>query len=136
MKRTNRELVKILSKIRGDVGTLNPTDQDAIIQIGGALEQFVGEIPPSLSKAIDALVLCLEALQAVYEQIVPNAEQLIQNISALMVAGEQFIASPKNPPCQAMLAQVSDNLRAALQSTSPSTAVNSPYTHLMILLHC
>lgn len=128
MWQMNTELMASIKKIRHDLTSLDPDDQDELIQIGANLEQLIPDLPEDLPLAADLLLLCLEGLQALYQQTANDCAQLAQTIIAATVAAEQFLCSPENAVCQALVGHATERLRSALAVEPEAQAADGAAT--------
>lgn len=128
MWQMNTELMASIKKIRHDLTSLDPEDQERLIQIGADLEQLIPNLPEDLPLVSDLLLLCLESLQALYQQTANDCTQLAQTIIAATVAAEQLLCSPENAVCQALVGHTTERLRAALAVEPEAQAADGAAT--------
>lgn len=122
MSQVSKEIVSSLIQIRSELNLLAPQDKDSIIRIGSNLENLIAQLSDETPSVSELLMLCLEALQAVYLEQVPECGRVISALSAALVAAEQGIYSQNNPVCLAMIEQAHQILRPALGVYNIETA--------------
>lgn len=91
MSQVSKEIVTSLTQIRGELNQLAPQDKDSIIQIGSNLEILAAQLAEENPPVAELLMLCLEALQAIYLEQVPQFGRVVSALSASLVAAEQGI---------------------------------------------
>ncbi|MCS6861882.1 MAG: Hpt domain-containing protein, partial [Abditibacteriales bacterium] len=114
MAQVDEGLIAPLRKVRNDLRALDPRDRETLVRIGAELEQTLGRIPPEFSSVISLLSLCLEGLQAIYQQTAADLDALVQTIAGAIVAAEQGLSASSNPLCEMMVYQATQTLRGAL----------------------
>lgn len=121
MAQVEEGLILSLRKVRNGVGALDPHDRETLVQVGAELEQILADVPEELSSVVSLLSLCLEGLQAIYQQSVPDLDALAQTIAGAMVAAEQGLSASGNPLCELMVHQAYQSLRDALSRSDAAT---------------
>jgi two-component system chemotaxis sensor kinase CheA len=114
------DLLTLLRQLRSEVSEWQLADRKALIQIGASLERAISDLPPEISSAGDLLAQCLLALKAIYEQQATDPQLLTRAIGRALIASEQFLLSPENPVCQAMLEQSGQVLLELLRGPEPT----------------
>jgi len=84
MEKTTKKLISKIDDIRIRMTSLRADDQTSIIEIGSALEQIESALPEAMSESKEAFRMCLDALQAIYEQSVGAPESLLQAITKVL----------------------------------------------------
>lgn len=113
---TERHVIAALNQTRNQLSTLQPQDKDTIIQAGASLESVIHEIPENCKSGIEAVTLCLHALQAIYQGEYADFEKLLKAVTANLVAIEQALGAPPNPISEMLLKQGEQKLKAELES--------------------
>ncbi len=89
--------IKSLARIRHDLDSLQPNDPEELIRIGSSLEALLNEVPDDDEFVSAAVVLCLQALQAVFEGESGDFGSLVAAISVTLASLEQGNESPASP---------------------------------------
>ena len=114
MSQVSKEIVSTLNQTRNELSQLAPGDNDSIIRIGSNLENAMVQLSDENQPVAELLMLCLEALQAIYLEQVPDFGRVKSALSASLVAAEQAVNSQNNPVCLEMMAMAKQVLRLAL----------------------
>ena len=93
MLQIDEEVIEILNQSITDISTLGENDQDTLINIGISLEQIPSRIPEDISGCTALINLCLEGLQAIYQNEVTNFQNLINALSEAIKAIVQHLQS-------------------------------------------
>lgn len=123
MSSVNTQLFTSLKQIRAHINSLVQGDQEAIAKVGAAIEHLMTEYDAELTETSSLLILCLTALQKIYQDETADFSGITSAISAGLVATEQGVASKGNPICEAMIQQASTLLEIILYN-SPENAKN------------
>ncbi|MCD9184941.1 MAG: chemotaxis protein CheA [Pyrinomonadaceae bacterium] len=115
---TERHVIAALNQTRNQLSILQPEDKDTIIQAGASLEAVIHEIPENCRSAIEAVTLCLHALQTIYQGGYADFEKLLKAVTANLVAVEQALGAPPNPISEMLLKQGEQKLKAELENKS------------------
>ena len=119
MSAVNTNLFNSLKAIRHDLSAIEPGAESEIASVGASIEQMMtdyeegGELEPIR----DLPVLCLTALQRLYEDQSADFAGIMQAIDVGFVAAEQAVASRDNAVCRAMVDQACEMLRFALDDS-------------------
>jgi len=113
---TERHVIAALNQTRNQLSTLQPEDKDLIIQAGASLESVIHDIPEARKDGIEAVTLCLHALQAIYQGEYTEFEKILKALLATLVATEQALGAPPNPISEMLLKQGEQKLKAELES--------------------
>ncbi|HQU83672.1 MAG TPA: chemotaxis protein CheA [Pyrinomonadaceae bacterium] len=119
-----RHIILTLNQTRNQIGTLTPEDKDTIIQAGANLESVLAEIPEERKEAVNAVTLCLHALQALYQGEYADFDQMLKAVLANLVATEQSLGAPPNPISEMLLKQAEQKLQTEL-NTKKTKAENA-----------
>jgi len=114
MAQVDEGLILSLRNIRNDISALDPRNHETLVRVGAELEQTLASIPAEFSSVVSLLSLCLEGLQAIYQQSVADLDTLAQTIASSLVAAEQGLSAAGNPVCELMVSQAVQSLRDAL----------------------
>lgn len=115
-----RHIILTLNQTRTQLGTLQPDEKDTIIQAGANLESVLAEIPEERKEAVNAVTLCLHALQALYQGEYADFDKMLKAVSANLVATEQSLGAPPNPISEMLLKQAEQKLQTELNTKKPN----------------
>ncbi len=119
----NNEIVDKIGNIRAKLVNLQPDDKDSIIEVGAALEQAESELSETTAVVGEAVRLCLEALQAFYEQTVSAPQLVLQSASEVLAAIERYFTSEDSANAEEEIKQATSRLADVLQQdTSQNSA--------------
>src|SRR5687767_8747273 len=109
----NKKLAGALANIRIDAASLEPGDNEKLIKVGVALEEAIpGD--DDASGVSGLLMLCLQALQALYTGENGSFASVADALNNALVAAEQAAAAPANKVSEALLSNASESLSRAL----------------------
>jgi two-component system, chemotaxis family, sensor kinase CheA len=111
-----RQTILALNQTRNQLSSLKSDDKETIIHAGAGIESVYEEIPADYANVQNALMLCLQALQAIYQDEVFDFEQMLKALLGVLIGSEQSLGSPPNPISELMLGQAVSGLQAQLDS--------------------
>lgn len=121
----DKQTITILNQIRNQVSSLQPEDKETIIQSGASLESVYEEIPEETHGQVrNALLLCLQALQAIYQNENAGFERIVKGILGALIASEQSLGAHPNPISEMMLNQAISTLSKELESLSENEEIH------------
>ncbi len=126
MLAVNQQLFNSLKNIRNDISEIKPGAADKIAVVGAAIEQLLTEYEESreIISLGDFPILCLTALQKIYEDENADFAGIMAAIGAGFIAAEQSVSLPDNEVCQSMVTQACELLRVRLED-SPEASENT-----------
>ena len=126
MSQINQKTISEVRQVRNQLAALQPDDQDTLIQVGSELEAILGQIPEDMASANDAVMSCLQGLQAIFHGDVRSFPALITVLTATMVAVEQVLGAPTSPVAGGMLSHTFSLLQTELGGTAAEPAGDEP----------
>lgn len=93
MPEANDSLVETIRQIALDVRELDPNDQETLVNIGVKLEEALHEIPEDMEELTELFNLCLEALQAIYQETVPDGRGFVEILAESIEAAAESLQS-------------------------------------------
>jgi two-component system chemotaxis sensor kinase CheA len=105
-------LLATLGPLSADVLAVDASDKDAIVGIGAKLEEALDQTPEAFHDVSDLLTAALLALQAVYQEDVPDGSQVISAIAAAIQAAYDRVSDGADSQA------VADAKAAMLQATT------------------
>jgi two-component system chemotaxis sensor kinase CheA len=103
MGEVNKSLIEVMCGLQSDVQNLDTSDSQAVVSVGLALEQAVSDVPEGMTSLVDLLGLCLEGMQAIYEDSVSDVSRLAAGIAAALAASEQALSLGVAPASECIL---------------------------------
>ncbi len=100
---SHKKIIEKLQDVRFRIDTMKADDNDPIISIGADLEALLNDTSEHSQESYDALIGCLQALQAIFQGETANRESLVSMVSNTIVAVEQVLGSGDNPISQEAL---------------------------------
>lgn len=97
MSQATIETIKAIGRVRTQIELLQFEDNENLIKVGAALEGLMGEIPEGCTLANESVILCLQALQAVFQGEAKDLDLIRREISATLIGIEQGLAFPPHP---------------------------------------
>lgn len=88
MSQVTIETIKSIGRVRTQIELLQFDDSESLIKIGAALEAVMGEIPEVCNLAQESVILCLQALQAIFQGEVRDPESVRRGISGTLIGIE------------------------------------------------
>ena len=122
MIQVSKEIISSLKKIRNQIDSLQPGDTETLIQIGSGLEQITSQVPENLTGVSELLMICLNALQAIFEEQINDFSSLIRCLSLALVAVEQLLVAPPNQVSEELLTQAKTLLNNELTAKQSAPA--------------
>lgn len=121
MSQVTVETIKSIGRVRTQVELLQFEDNENLIKVGAALEAVMTDLPESCTLANESVVLCLHALQAIFQGEVEDLEMLRRSISATLIGIEQGLAFPPHPAMDKLILRGQTGLRSELEKISQSS---------------
>lgn len=125
MSQVTIETIKSIGRVRTQIELLQFDDSESLIKIGAALEAVMGELPESCNLAQESVILCLQALQAVFQGEAKDAEAIRRGISAALIGIEQGLAFPPNSAMDKIIVRGQAGLREELGKISGDSEENA-----------
>ncbi|MBS1792372.1 MAG: chemotaxis protein CheA [Acidobacteria bacterium] len=127
MQQVKRETILALNQTRNQLSSLDPENKEIIIHAGAGLETALEEIPAEFEDVSQTLILCLQALQAIYQDQAADFETALKAILGALIASEQSLGAPPNPISELMLKQARTTLQKELdRGAADETLADEP----------
>ena len=123
---SHKKIITKLQDVRFRIDTMKADDNEIIISAGADLEALLNDTSEHNQEAYDALIACLQSLQAIFQGETANAESSISLVSNTIVAVEQILCSGENEISQAVLASAFSALNNDLGQDAPEAEIDSP----------
>lgn len=124
MSQVTIETIKSIGRVRTQIELLQFDDNESLIKVGAALEAVMGEIPEACNLAHESVILCLQALQAIFQGEVEDSESVRRGISGTLIGIEQGLAFPPHPAMDKIIIQGQTGLREELEKISGNSSEN------------
>ncbi|NJM52948.1 MAG: hypothetical protein HC846_05855, partial [Blastocatellia bacterium] len=121
MSQVTVETIKAIGRARTQIELLQFEDNESLIEVGAALEALMGEIPETCTLANESVILCLQALQAVFQGEVKDLEVIRREISATLIGIEQGLAFPPHPAMDKLIIRGQQGLQNELDKISAAS---------------
>lgn len=97
MSQVTIETIKAIGRVRTQIELIQFDDSESLIKVGAGLEAVMGEIPEACTLANESVILCLQALQAIFQGQVEDLDAIRRGISGTLIGIEQGLAFPPHP---------------------------------------
>ncbi len=122
MSQVERQTILAINQTRNQLSSLQPDDKETIIHAGAALEAALEEIPEIYTEAANAMMLCLHALQAIFQDETADFEKMVKAVLGALIASEQALGAQPNPISELMLKQAQKSLQNELDQIGPAAS--------------
>lgn len=130
MPQRDTQLLAKIREIREQFRSFELGDTETLVQVGFGIESVLGVLENDLALAAESLSLCLEGLQAIFQNEARDAGSMCRAVGATLAAVEQQIGSPENPVTANILQFSIERLRREFVGPSDLTDSNPSTTSL------